>query len=69
MCIRDRTDSATSTDFSVRDGRTFMSYRKPAHGVVAGRARRGAQNTTWTLSEAGGHDLDTSFGPVNYVGP
>ena len=63
------TDSATSTDFSVRDGRTFMSYRKPAHGVVAGRARRGAQNTTWTLSEAGGHDLDTSFGPVNYVGP
>ena len=61
------TDSATSTDFTVRDGRTFMSYRKPSHGTVSGRVRREI-NGSWVTSEAGGHDLDTSFGPVNFLG-
>ena len=62
------TDSATSTDFTVRDGRTFMSYRKPQHGTVSGRVRRASGNNTWITSERVGHDLDTSFGPVNFVG-
>ena len=62
------TDSATSTNFNVRDGRTFMSYRKPHHGTVAGRVRRPPGNETWVTSEAAGHDLDTSFGPVNFLG-
>ena len=62
------TDSATSTDFNVRDGRTFMSYRKPHHGTVSGRVRRPLGNETWITSEAVGHDLDTSFGPVNFIG-
>eukprot|EP01052_Picozoa_sp_SAG31_P010886 SAG31_NODE_605_length_13628_cov_24.848030_13_plen_253_part_00 len=60
------TDSATSTNFAVRDGRTFMSYRKPHHGVVSGRVRQ-LNGTTWVRSEAAGHDLDTSFGPVNFI--
>ena len=61
------TDSATSTNFAVRDGRTYMSYQRPCCGVVSGRVRRAPQATNWTKSEAAGHDLDTSFGPVNFV--
>lgn len=60
-------DSATSTNFNVRDGRTYMSYQRPCCGVVSGRVRRAPQATSWTKSEAPGHDLDTSFGPVNFV--
>ena len=48
--------------------RTFMSYRKPHHGTVSGRVRQAAGNRTWITSEAAGHDLDTSYGPVNFIG-
>ena len=61
------TDSATSTNFVVRDGRTYMSYQRPCCGVVSGRVRRAPRATSWAKSEVAGHDLDTSFGPVNFV--
>ena len=63
------TDSATSTDFNVRDGRTYMSYRLPYHGVVSGRVKQVNGTSGWAVSEAAGHDLDTSYGPVNFVSP
>ena len=46
-----------------RDGTTSMTYQGPGVGCIAGRVWRPSSSATWTITP----DLDTAFGPVNFL--
>lgn len=57
------TDPATGTKMGHRIGTTYMSYKTPGFGAVAGRAWREAATTgAFTVTP----EIDTSYGPVNF---
>jgi hypothetical protein len=67
--VREMTSPAKGTTHAngKRDGTTLMSYRGPTSGCIAGRVTgtggAGSPPSSWTVIP----DLDTSFGPVNFL--
>ena len=57
------TDPATGTTHSHRDGKTYMSYLAPNKGLVTGRVLFNNDTQKAIITQ----EVDTSYGPLNFV--
>ena len=57
------TNPAAATTHTVRDGSTSLTHAGPGRGHISGRASRIGSAGQWRVVT----DIDTMFGPVNWV--